>query len=160
MKRKGSDDPQPAALPERNLSSALADAMDALVRGYSEEIELYSTVRALTRRQSEMLRGGWSLDLFADLLDEKEDLLRMIGQIESLMKKAKSLVLAKKPPEGPNRWKLEKLLDRLTAIIEEIRLLEGDNASILEDAFSQAGAPIDSLAGKGYTPAEQFDIGA
>jgi hypothetical protein len=133
--------------------------MEALVHGYSEEMQLYSAVRALTLRQRETLCDGWSLDLFGDLLDEKEDLLRMIGQIESLMKNAKSLIMAKKPPEGPNRWKLARLLDRLAAIIEEIRTLEGINASILEDVLATA-APIDSSAGTGYTRSERIDIGA
>jgi len=114
----------------------LTAAMDALVHGYREEVELYSTVRAITWRQRDTLREEWNLDRFCDLHDEKEDLLRMIGQIETVMQGAKSLVLSRKPPQSPSRWKLERLLDRLTAMIEEIRALEGANASLLEGALA------------------------
>jgi hypothetical protein len=136
MNRKRSNGSQATSAAERNRPSALTDAIEALVRGYTEEIALYSTVRALTWRQRDTLRDDRNLERFGDLLDEKEDLLRMIGQIESLMKNAKSLVLTRKPPECPSRWKLMNLLDQLTAIIEEIRSIEGVNASILEDALA------------------------
>ena len=124
------------AAAERSAPASLAAAMDALVRGYREELQLYSTVRALTWRQRDTLREGWNLDRFGDLLDEKEDLLQMIGQIESVMKGAKSLVLARKPSQCPDRWTLERLLDQLTAMIEEIRAVEGANASLLEGALA------------------------
>jgi hypothetical protein len=114
----------------------LTTAMDALVHGYSEEVELYSTLRALTWSQRDILCDGWNLDRFGDLLDEKEDLLQMIDQIETLMQDAKSLVLSRKPVHCPGRWKLERLLDRLTAMIEEIRAVEGANASLLEGALA------------------------
>jgi hypothetical protein len=136
MNRKRLNGSQATAVAESNLPATLTAAMDALVHGYSEEMELYSTVRALTWRQRDTLRDGWNLARFGDLLDEKEDLLRMIGQIESVMKNAKSLVLAKKPPQCPNRCKLERLLDQLTAMIEEIREVEGANATLLEDALA------------------------
>ena len=136
MNRKRMDGSQATAVAEPSLPANLTAAMDALVHGYSEEMELYSTVRALTWRQRETLCDGWNLDQFGDLLDEKEDLLQMIGQIESVMKSAKSLVLTRKPPQGPSRWKLERLLDQLTAMIEEIREVEGANATLLEDALA------------------------
>jgi len=124
------------ATAERNPPASLTAAMDALVHGYSAELEIYSTVRALTWRQRDTLCEGWDLDRFGDLLDEKEDLLRMIEQVESVMKGAKSLVLGRKQPECPNRWQLERLLDQLAAMIEEIRALEGANASLLESALA------------------------
>ena len=136
MNRKRENGAQATAVAKSNLPSAVANAMDALILGYSEEMEIYSTVRALTWQQRDTLRDGWNLDQFGDLLDEKEDLLEMIGQIESVMKSAKSLVLAKKPPQSPNRWKLERLLDQLTGLIEEIRAVEGANASMLEDVLT------------------------
>ncbi len=114
----------------------LAAAMEALVHGYSEELELYSTVRALTWSQRHTLDEGWNLDRFCDLLDEKQDLLQMIGQIEAVMKSAKSLVLNRNLAQCPDRWKLERLLDQLTALIEEIREVEGANATLLEDALA------------------------
>ena len=114
----------------------LTSAMDTLVHGYREESELYTRVRKLTWRQRDTLREGRNLDRFCDLLDEKEDLLRMIEQVESVMKGAKSLVLGRKQPECPNRWQLERLLDQLAEMIEEIRALEGANASLLESALA------------------------
>ena len=124
------------AIAERNLPASLTAAMDALVHGYSAELEIYSTVRQLTRRQGDILCDGGDLDQFGDLLDEKEDLLRMIEQVESAMKGAKTLVLGRKQPECPNRWQLERLLDKLAAMIEEIRAIEGANASLLESALA------------------------
>jgi hypothetical protein len=112
----------------------ISAALDTLVHGYRTESELYTRVRKLTWWQHDTLRAGWDLDRFSDLLEEKEDLMRMIGQIESVMKSAKSLVLSRKPSQCPDRWKLEKLLDQLAAMIEEIRIVEGANVSLLESA--------------------------
>jgi hypothetical protein len=116
--------------------ASLLAAVDALVYGYSTELELYSAVRALAWRQRDTLCGGWNLDRFGDLLDEKEDLLRMIGQVESVMKGAKSLVLSRELLQCPNRWKLDRLLEQLAAMIEEIRAVESANASLLEGALA------------------------
>jgi hypothetical protein len=115
---------------------SLETAINALVHGYREETELYTRVRKLTWSQRYTLREGWNLDRFRDLLDEKEDLLRMIGQIESQMKAAKAFVLSRAPAQCPDRWKLEALLDQLTATIEEIRTVESANATLLEGAFA------------------------
>jgi hypothetical protein len=106
--------------------------MNALLSGYQEEAELYLRVRRLTWRQREMLRNGMDLSMFSDLLEEKEDLLRVIAEIESEMKSAKSLVLSQPPAKCPNRRKLELLLERLAETIEEIRIVEGNNACLLE----------------------------
>jgi hypothetical protein len=107
-------------------------AMNTLLDGYREEAELYLRVRRLAWRQRDLLWSGLDLDLFRDLLEEKEDLLQMIARIESEMKSAKSLVLAHPPSQCPGRRKLETLLDRLTLTIEEIRIIEGSNACRLE----------------------------
>ncbi|MGD1000950.1 MAG: flagellar export chaperone FlgN [Candidatus Brocadiia bacterium] len=138
MNRKTSGASHATATAECNPPANLTAAMDALVHGYRAELEIYSTVRALTRRQRDTLCDGWGWDLdrFGDLLDEKEDLLRMIEQVESVMKGAKTLVLGRKLSPCPNRWQLERLLDRLAAMIEEIRALEGANASLLETALA------------------------
>jgi hypothetical protein len=110
----------------------VASAMNALLNGYREEAELYLRVRRLTWRQGNMLRSRLDLDLFRDLLDEKEDLLRMIAQVESEMKSARSLVLSHPSSQCPDRRKLGTLLDRLTETIEEIRIIEGSNTCLLE----------------------------
>jgi hypothetical protein len=122
----------------KRAPAALTAALDTLVHGYREESELYTRVRRLTWRQRDTLRDGWDLDQFSDLLEEKEDLLQMIGQIESVMKGAKSLVLSGKPSQCPSRWTLETLLDQLTAMIEEIRAVESANASLIEGALTAA----------------------
>ncbi len=111
---------------------SVASAMDALLSGYREEAEIYLHMLQLTWRQRDILRNGLDLSLFRDLLEEKEALLRMIGQIDTEMKSAKSLVLSYPPSQSPNRRELEKLLDRLTERIEEIRRAESNNAGLLD----------------------------
>ena len=86
----------------------------------------------LTWRQRDILRNGLDLNLFRDLLEEKEDLLRTIAQIESEMKSAKSLVLSYPPSQSSGRRELEMLLDRLTETVEEVRIVESNNACLLE----------------------------
>ena len=119
-----------ASKPRQNVSAA----MNSLLNGYREEATLYLRVRKLAWRQRDVLRSGMDLNLFRDLLEEKEDVLRMIAQIESQMKSAKSLVLSQPPSQCPDRRKLETLLDRLTGTIEEICIVENANASLLEAA--------------------------
>ncbi|MGO8705469.1 MAG: flagellar export chaperone FlgN [Candidatus Brocadiia bacterium] len=136
MNRKSSGVSHATATAERTAPANLTAAVDALVHGYNAELEIYSTVRALTYKQRDTLCNGWDLDRFGDLLDEKEDLLQMIGQVESVMKGAKALVLGRKDSECPNRWQLERLLDHLARMIEEIRALERVNASFLETALA------------------------
>jgi len=126
----------PAISAQSNEPASLPAAVDALVYGYSTELQLYTTVRALTIRQRDTLCNGWNLERFGDLLDEKEDLLRMIGQVETAMKSAKSLVLSRKVLECPNRWLLDRLLDQVAAMIEEISAIERANASLLEGALA------------------------
>ena len=135
MNRKQSSVAQASPRARAGRSPAeITAALDTLVHGYRAESELYTCLRKLTWRQHDTLREGWDLERFGDLLEEKEDLLQMIGQIESVMKSAKSLVLSGKPSQCPDRWKLEKVLDQLTAMIEEIRIVEGANDSLLEAA--------------------------
>jgi len=120
-----------AAVAKRPQES-VATAMNALLCGYREEAQIYLHMLQLTWRQRDILRNGLDLNLFRDLLEEKEDLLRMIEQIDTEMKNAKTLVLACPPPQSSNRRDLEKLLDRLTQTIEEVRTAESNNASLLD----------------------------
>jgi len=106
-------------------------AINALVHGYREEAQLYMYVRKLTWKQHDTLHEGWGLDRLQDLGDEKDDILQMVEQIESGMRTARALVLFKKPLECRSRSKLNRLLDRVIEIIEEIRIVESDNASLL-----------------------------
>jgi hypothetical protein len=110
----------------------VAAAMNAVLSGYREEANIYLYLLQLTWRQRDILRNGLDLSLFRDLLEEKEDLLRMIAQINSEMKNAKSLVLSYPPSQWPNRRELDTLLDRLTDMVEEVRIAEGNNACLLE----------------------------
>ena len=107
-------------------------AMNTLLNGYREEAGLYLRMLRLTWRQQDVLRSESDLYRFRDLLEEKEELLGRIARIESAMANAKSLVLSQSPAKCPDRWKLEMLLDRLTDTIEEIRIVEGSNARLLE----------------------------
>ena len=111
--------------------TGVAVAMNALMKGYREEAHLYMDVCRLTWKQRDTLREGWNLAQFRDLQDEKENLLRMLGQLESEMRAAKVIVLSKEPSKCPDRWQLKMLLDRLTETMEEIGIVESANASLL-----------------------------
>jgi len=121
-------------------------AVNSLLSGYQEELNLYLVVRNLTMAQKELLTPqhaavGIAAGLtqradfmrFTDLLDEKEDILRIIGQIESEMKPSKSLVMSQEPETCPRRWTLATLLDRVADTIDEIRVMERDNVSRLQE---------------------------
>ncbi|MGD0999834.1 MAG: hypothetical protein ABSA67_03960 [Candidatus Brocadiia bacterium] len=112
-------------------------AMNAVLNGYREEAEIYLHVLQLTWRQRDVLRNGFDLSLFRDLLQEKEDLLRMAAQINSEMKNAKSLVLSYPATQWPERRELETVLDRLADTVEEVRIAEDKNACLLETAPSK-----------------------
>ena len=107
-------------------------AVDFLLRGYEEELNLYSVVFDLTVRQNQVLRDSQDLVRFCDLLDEKEDLLRIIGQIDVEMKQAKTFLLLQQPEVCPRRWRLTFLLDRVTRLIERIRARERMNIELLQ----------------------------
>ena len=115
---------------KNDTQADIVAAINALVHGYKEEAELYTHVRRLTWKQHDTLHEGW-VDQFNDLREEKEDLLRMVDQIESGMRAARAIVLFKKPLECLNRLKLDTLLDHVIEIIEEICIVESDNASLL-----------------------------
>jgi len=123
----------------------VADAMGELVRGYEEETQLYTRVRNLTWKQRMTLLDGQDLYQFGDLLDEKQDILRLIAEMETRLRGAKSIVLSRKPSQCPNRSKLEALLDGLAATIEQIRALESANASLLNAAIERQAAPMHEL---------------
>lgn len=114
-----------------DTQTGVVAAINALVHGYREEAQLYMHVRRLTWKQHDTLHDGWGLDQLHDLGDEKEDLLQMIEQIESGMRTARAVVLLKEPSECLDRSKLDMLLDHMIEIIEEIRIVESDNASLL-----------------------------
>lgn len=107
-------------------------AVDTLMRGYEEEINLYLVLRKLTLNQREMLLEGGRLERFCDLHEEKEDLLAIIGQIDDEMASAKGVVVEHRAEEHPKCVALAHLLDRLTDVIEDTRRLEGSNAMLLQ----------------------------
>ena len=112
-------------------------AVDMLLHGYREELNLYSAVRDLSLAQYGILNNGADLLRFGDLLDEKEDVLRLIGQIDSEMAGAKALVASLPPSTCPRRRQLAALLDRVTDAIEETRAIERDNVSLLDRVMSR-----------------------
>ena len=124
---------------KNDTQTSVAAAINDLVRGYREEAQLYMRVRRLTWQQHDTLHEGWDLDQFHDLLDEKDDLLQMVEQIESGMHTARAIVLLKKPLECLNRLKLDMVLDHIIETIEEIWIVESDNASLLYALFPGGG---------------------
>ena len=107
-------------------------AIDMLLMGYKEELNLYAAVRELTLSQKKILCNGRDLMRFQDMLDEKEDVLRLIDQIEEEMSKAKPVVTSPHPPSSCRRKKLVRVLDQVTETIEEIRALERENVELLD----------------------------
>ena len=127
-------------------------AVHVLLRGYGEEANLYSAMRELSLRQLETLRDRRDLARFSDLLDEKEDILRLIGQIDSEMVGAKTFVMTLDPEACPNRDRLRRLLDRVTGIIEDLRAIESENVRHFEGDAAPTGsednAPRPALAAR------------
>jgi hypothetical protein len=114
------------------LESDVTSALESLNRSYREEAGLYLAVRDVTVRQYQALQEEPDLLRFADLFEEKEDLLAIIDQVEAEAVPAKDAVLSAPPDGGPGRARLAGLLDRITQTIEEIRLIESHNAALLE----------------------------
>ena len=107
------------------------DAVDLLMRGYEEEMNLYATVRELTLRQKEMLRARAGMNPLCALANEKDQVLSLIDRLEKEMAEAKSVVMSRPPRECPNRWRLAALLDSVQDMIEDIREDERGNAEML-----------------------------
>ena len=107
-------------------------AVDMLLHGYREELNLYSAMRDVTLAQQKILNNGADLLRFTDLLDEKGDILQLIGQIDSEMAGAKSLVVSLPRAACPKRPQLAALLDRVTDVIQETRAIEQDNVLLLD----------------------------
>jgi len=114
------------------LATDVTSAVDYLTQAYKEEAGLYLAVRDTTVRQQMALERDADLMRFADLFETKEDLLALIGQLDAEMAPAKSVIMSHPPEDTDTRRKLARLLDHVTEIIEEIRLLESHNAELLE----------------------------
>jgi hypothetical protein len=117
----------------------ITTAIDTLVQGYREEAQLYMCVCRLTWKQHDTLHEGWDLDQVQDLWDKKEDLLQMVERIESGMHTARVTVLSNRPSDRLDRSKLDMLLDHIIEIIEEIRVVESDNALLLHAILPGGG---------------------
>ena len=107
-------------------------AMNMLMMGFKEELNLYSVVRELTLSQKKILRNGRDLMRFNDMLDEKEDVLRLIDQIDEELSKAKTVVTSQHAPATCRRKELARVLDQVTETIEDIRSMERENVELLD----------------------------
>ena len=107
-------------------------AMNMLVMGFKEELNLYAVVRELTLSQKKILGNGRDLMRFNDMLDEKEDVLRLIDQIDEELSKAKTVVTSQRPQSTCCRKELAHVLDQVTETIEEIRVMERENVELLD----------------------------
>jgi len=109
-------------------------AVRRLLDAYDEEMHLYSIMRELTLEQRAALAETGRVDRFLDLFDQKQDLLELIGQIDSSVNEARTTVLSSQPDGCPGRGRLGALLDRLRNLIEDIRAIERENAARLGGA--------------------------
>ena len=107
-------------------------AMTMLLTGYKEELNLYSVVRELTLSQQRILHNGRDLMRFNDMLDEKEDVLRLIDQIDEELSKAKTVVTSQRPTSTCRKKELAHVLDQVTETLEDIRAMERENVELLD----------------------------
>jgi len=107
-------------------------AVEELTSGYEEEARLYATMFELSLEQRETLRKGGDIRRFMDLLEEKEDILRLIGQIDDRMADAREDLMSGNPEDGPARERLGGLLDCVAMLIEDVRFVETSNALFLD----------------------------
>jgi len=111
---------------------ALHQAVHLLMHGYEEEINLYSLVRDLSRRQEATLGTRDGIRRFCELHRRKEEALELIGRIESEMGAAKSIILAHPPEACPHRRRLGEILENVQRTIRAVREAEERNAAMLE----------------------------
>ena len=107
-------------------------AVDVLVRGYEEELNLYQVVRDLSLEQKALLDDPGDMTSLYELLERKEDVLGLVGLLESEMAGARTLVMAQSPAECPHRLRLAAVLASVQDMIEEIREMERHSADMLE----------------------------
>ncbi len=122
-------------------TSRMDSAVSDLLQGYAEELRLYERIRTLTLWQGEALRARGDVARFSDLMDEKEDLLRLIGQIEFRLAPARQTVTEHAGKGFPRSIALAAVLDRLTALLGEIRAMESAHAILLDALGAQDSAP-------------------
>ena len=108
------------------------NAVMTLLKGYETEVDLYSEIRDLSASQREKLMSQQDLASFCELYNEKEGLLDVLGQIDTELTDAKTVVLTSDPETCPCRERLNNLLGSVTNIIEEICDIERENAAYLE----------------------------
>jgi len=107
------------------------DAVRMLLCGYREEVNLYEEIRRVCLEQREALAVRQDLAQVCDLLDEKDDILRLIGEIDVQMSDAKTVVLNLCSEDWPEREKLGEVLDRVTGVIEDVRRIEQETVKCL-----------------------------
>ena len=110
----------------------LNDAVEQVIKGYEEELFLYSAMRDVCAVQLATAEGADEAIRLDDLLDEKEDILTLIDQVDSAMAGAKSAVMSVDPDACPRREMLDDLLDRLACLIEDIRAIERLNIAAVD----------------------------
>jgi len=107
-------------------------AVEELTSGYEEEARLYATIFQLSLEQRQALRKRGNLRRFADLLEEKEDILRLIGQIDDRMADTREALMSMDLRSCPARERLGALLDCVAMLIEDVRAVEEANAAFLD----------------------------
>ncbi len=120
-------------------------AMDMLLEGYREETRLYRLLLEVAREQRTTLLAHGTVARFSDLLDAKEDLVEMIGQIEQHLEYAKRVVLSHGPATQDGCAALAAILDHVTQVIAEVQDIEEGNAAMLE-RLTGVAAPGRELA--------------
>ncbi|MFP4055855.1 MAG: flagellar export chaperone FlgN [Candidatus Brocadiia bacterium] len=107
-----------------------SDAAARLIASYRTEAEIYQSLLALSEEQGALLADHGDVDRCAALFERKDQLLRALASIESDIEPLKRQWWGEAVP-GPQRERLNALLDAILATIESIMAQEQRNEQLL-----------------------------
>lgn len=113
------------------IASTPADrkgGVDALVRLYEHEGELYREVLRLSRDQTDMIRRGEGLGAVRGVLVAKRERLDEIARLDSeLASERRAWTHRSRDADGRGGTALTRVLEAVGTLIEEILLVEAEN---------------------------------
>ena len=108
-----------------------------LQRIYKEQLKLYKSLLSVCRQQRAVLEknGENCMTEFVDLLEKKDALIRQMGELERRADPLKRKWMAFNGViELPRQAaKINKILDDIVAVIEEVMALEKENERVKDD---------------------------
>jgi flagellar biosynthesis/type III secretory pathway chaperone len=103
-----------------------------LLELYEEEQRIYERVLDLCREQGEIIRRDGAFDRLKGVLARKRECLDAISSLERSRSRDRNAWLASRDSwSGPRKAALQRSLQRVTSLIEEILRCEEENDRIL-----------------------------